>query len=89
MSDKIYEGQLLEQQVVYPDYSNDFIDEFLIKIHELLDNVIGIENIDGFNLIKNWPYNEILEEINVEDFPYLTDVRACVFCEFIQLNFSY
>lgn len=67
-------GKFLQQQVVYPDYRNGLIADFLEDVKSLLDDSVGLGNIDGFSLVKNWPYNEVVQEIDPEDFPYLPEV---------------
>ncbi|CAG9861440.1 unnamed protein product [Phyllotreta striolata] len=70
-----YVGKYLQQDVVYPDYSDPKIQVYIQEIDKLLKEYINV-TIDGFVLSDNWPLNDNFIMDNAS-FPYFDkDLQA-------------
>lgn len=70
-----------KQQVVYPDFYADSINDWFISLKTFLENKIT-KNIDGFILTDNWPSQTSFRMVDNQQFPYLTNVSLQIFFYF-------
>ncbi|XP_050293641.1 neutral alpha-glucosidase C-like [Anthonomus grandis grandis] len=69
----VYNGTYLNNKVVYPDYSNGSISEFIQIMFDWINTNIGIENIHGFVLNDNWPQDDSYTNVEKNEFLYYTE----------------
>ncbi|CAH1993980.1 unnamed protein product [Acanthoscelides obtectus] len=69
LNGKEYKGEILKQEVVYPDYSTANIEKYIEEFDKYIKANIETE-VDGFVLHENWPQNDAFYMEDGE-FPYL------------------